>query len=101
MIMLKITLVFFALGKPFWNWNLGVYAWVSYVFTCIIQEVLARSMIYGSLRKIFDGKKGVLVALAISSLLFGAVHTAHGFVNMFMAMVLLGSLGGLYEKQRT
>ena len=57
-------------------------------------------MIYGSIRKIFDGKKGFIASIILSSLLFGAVHIAHGFLYMVAAMILLGLLGGLYEKQR-
>lgn len=91
---------FFASDAPFWNWNIGLYSWVSYIFTCIIQEFLARSMIYGSIRKMFDGKRAVLSAVLLSSLLFGAVHIAHGFVYMITSILLLGALGGLYEKQQ-
>jgi membrane protease YdiL (CAAX protease family) len=49
----------------------------------------------------FDGKRSVLLAILLSSLLFGAVHIAHGFVYMMAAILLLGSLGGLYEKHRS
>ena len=57
-------------------------------------------MIYGSIRKLFDGRHAVVWAVLVSSLLFGAVHIAHGFMYMVAAMILLGALGGLYEKQR-
>jgi PAS domain S-box-containing protein len=100
LIILRIYPEFFSEGIPFWNWNIGLYSWISYVFTSIIQEFLARSMIYGSIRKIFDGKKGFIASVILSSLLFGAVHVAHGFLYMVAAMILLGLLGGLYEKQR-
>ena len=100
LIVLQISPKFFSSSAPFWNWNIGIYSWVSYVFTSVIQEFLARSMIYGSIRKIFDGKKGFLASIILSSLLFGAVHIAHGFLYMVAAMILLGLLGGLYEKQR-
>ena len=100
LVIIKISPDFFATDKPFWNWKLGVYSWVSYVFTCIIQEFLARSMIYGSIKKMFDGKYSVIASILLSSLLFGAVHIAHGFMYMVAAIVLLGSLGGLYEKHR-
>jgi membrane protease YdiL (CAAX protease family) len=96
----NISPTFFDENAPFWNWNIGLYSWLSYIFTCIIQEFLARSMIYGSIRKMFDGKRGTLVAILLSSLLFGAVHIAHGFMYMIAAIILLGALGGLYEKQR-
>lgn len=97
----KISPGYFAENAPFWNWNIGAYAWVSYIFTCVIQEFLARSMVYGSIRKLFDGRKAALHAILLSSLLFGAVHIAHGFVYMASAIVLLGALGGMYEKQRS
>ena len=57
-------------------------------------------MTYGSIKKMFDGKRGILAALVLSSLLFGALHIAHGFMYMMAAIILLGALGGLYEKQR-
>lgn len=100
LVITKVSPGFFAIDKPFWNWKLGIYSWVSYVFTCIIQEFLARSMIYGSIKKMFDGKYSVIASILLSSLLFGAVHIAHGFMYMVAAIVLLGSLGGLYEKHR-
>ena len=100
LVLLKSNSGFFAEGTPFWNWNIGLYSWISYLFTSVLQEFLARSMIYGSIRKMFDGKNGTVVAIVLSSLLFGAVHIAHGFMYMAAAMILLGALGGLYEKQR-
>ena len=99
-LLLRIVPGFFAENLPFWNWKIGAYSWISYIFTCIIQEFLARSMIYGSIRKLFDGRNAVVGAILLSSLLFGAVHIAHGFMYMAAAIILLGALGGLYEKQR-
>jgi membrane protease YdiL (CAAX protease family) len=100
LVVLKISPSFFEPNAPFWNWNIGLYSWVSYIFTCIIQEFLARSMIYGSIKKMFEGKRGIIAAMVLSSLLFGAVHIAHGFMYMIAAIVLLGLLGGLYEKHQ-
>lgn len=100
LILLKSNSGFFAEGTPFWNWNIGLYSWISYLFTSVLQEFLARSMIYGSIRKMFDGKNATMASIVLSSLLFGAVHIAHGFMYMAAAMILLGALGGLYEKQR-
>ena len=100
LIVSKVSPNFFAAEAPFWNWGIGLYSWISYIFTCIIQEFLARSMIYGSNKKMFDGKNSAIAAIILSALLFGAVHIAHGFMYMIAAIVLLGSLGGLYEKHR-
>ena len=101
LIVLKVSPGFFAEGAPFWNWDIGLYSWISYIFTCIIQEFLARSMIYGSIKKMFDGRYSALLAILLSSLLFGAVHIAHGFMYMSAAIILLGSLGGVYERHRS
>ena len=98
LLLLRATSGFFAEDAPFWNWNIGMYSWISYAFTCVIQEFLARSMIYGSIKKLFDGKYSAVAAILLSALLFGAVHVAHGFMYMAVAIVLLGSFGGLYEK---
>ena len=100
LVVLKVAPEFFATNVPFWNWNIGLYSWASYIFTCIIQEFLARSMTYGSIKKMFDGKRGVIAALVLSSLLFGALHIAHGFMYMMAAIILIGSLGVLYEKHQ-
>lgn len=100
LVVLSVAPDFFAADAPFWNWNIGLYSWCSYIFTCIIQEFLARSMIYGSIKKLFDGKYSAIYAIFLSALLFGAVHIAHGFMYMVAAMTLLGALGGLYEKHR-
>ena len=100
LVVLKVSPGFFASDAPFWNWDIGLYSWCSYIFTCIIQEFLARSMIYGSIKKMFDGKHSAMAGILLSALLFGAVHIAHGFMYMVAAMVLLGSLGGLYEKHQ-
>ena len=99
-VLLQIVPDFFAPDVPFWNWNIGLYSWFSYIFTCIIQEFLARSLIYGSIKKMFDGKNSIIAAILLSSLLFGAVHIAHGFMYMMAAMILLGVLGGVYEKHQ-
>ena len=100
LVLLRVNPGFFPADAPFWNWNIGMNNWIGYIFSCIIQEFLARSMLYGSVRKLFDGKRAVAFAIALTTLLFGAVHLGHGFMYMIGAMVLIGSLGGLYEKQR-
>ena len=100
LVVLKIAPDFFDANVPFWNWDIGLYSWASYIFTCVMQEFLARSLVYGSIKKMFDGRRGMLVAMALSALLFGAVHIAHGFMYIMAAIILLGSLGGLYEKHQ-
>ncbi len=97
---MKIAPTYFSEGRPFWWWGLGK-LYVSYIFTCVIQEFLARSVIQESLRRVLhEGRDGTL-SLVLSALLFGVVHIAHGLMYMLGATILLGALGGLYNKQRS
>ena len=49
----------------------------------------------------FDGRNGAIGAILLSTLLFGAVHLAHGFAYMVSSMVLLGALARVYDKHRS
>ena len=80
LVLLRVNPGFFPADAPFWNWNIGMNNWIGYIFSCIIQEFLARSMLYGSVRKLFDGKRAVAFAIALTTLLFGAVHPGRGFI---------------------
>ena len=105
LIALKLVLLqtapgFFEKGAPFWKWDFGVYFWVSYIIISALQEFLAINMLYGSIKKMFDGKNGSTVALVLSSLLFGAIHIGHSFTLMIGAIFLLGFMGRLYEKHQ-
>ena len=54
-----------------------------------------------SLLLIFSGRHKESLSIIVSSLVFGALHVAHGLVFMFAASILLGALGVLYNKQRS
>ena len=98
-VFLNFSTDFFPADTPFWNWNLGLYVWLSYVPACIVQEIIMRSMAYSSIRKIYDGKHGTLVAVTLSALLFSGLHIGHGFFYMVAAGVMMVSLAWLHEKQ--
>ncbi len=105
MCLLKVAIMavaptYFREGRPFWRWNLGD-LYFSYMFTCVIQEFLARSVIQESLRRVLHEEREGTLSLVLSALLFGVVHIAHGLMYMLGATILLGALGGLYNKQRS
>lgn len=100
LIFLRVAPHAFDEGAPFWNWNLSLYTWISYVPFSIAQEIVVRSMTYNSIRKMYDGKLGVLAAVTVSSLFFGGLHFGIGFFYVFGAIILFIPLNVIYEKHR-
>ncbi len=99
-VILKLSPGVFPDNAPFFIWsNLGV-SDAFYIFTAVLQEFLARGVMQENLRRIFTGEKGEYMSVIISAILFGALHIAHGFTYMIGAVILLGTLGVLYNKQR-
>ncbi len=97
---MAIAPTYFPETRPFWWWGLGK-LYISYIFTCVIQEFLARSVIQESLRRVLHDERDGTLSLVLAALLFGVVHIAHGLMYMLGATILLGALGGLYNKQRS
>ena len=74
---------------------------IIYVFTALIQEFLARSVIQGNLRRIMVGRHTAAAAIVISSMSFATLHIHLGLMFMLGAALLAGLEGILYEKQRS
>ena len=74
---------------------------IIYVFTALIQEFLARSVIQGNLRRIMVGRHTAAAAIVISSMSFATLHIHLGLVFMLGAALLAGLEGILYEKQQS
>ena len=71
-----------------------------YIFTAGIQEFLARIAVQRNLRRITTGKYAPVLAIFLSSLIFGGLHIHLGFIFMISATILAGLEGILYEKQQ-
>ena len=71
-----------------------------YPLTALIQEILARVMMQTSLNYVFTGKNANTLSIIVSSLIFMALHIAHGVVYMAGAFILLSALGLYYQKSR-
>lgn len=91
----------FSPQAPFFDVRAFGWSQVVYVFTAGIQEFLARSVIQGNLRRIMPEKHAKFSAIALSSLIFAALHIHLGFLFMIGAAILAGLVGILYEKERS
>lgn len=96
----RISVSFFPIGAPFWDWRVAKFSSLFYPFTVILQEFLARSVMQRGIRNFFTGKHSAELSVLLSSVLFGLLHIAYGPLYMLAAAVLMGALGCFYEKQK-
>ena len=86
---------------PFFRWNALEPLDLLYIPTVVLQELLVRGVMQGSLERILPDSYPPAVANIIASLVFGAVHIHKGIVYMVGAALLLSFFGILYSKQKT
>lgn len=86
---------------PFFRWNALVPLDLLYIPTVVLQELLVRGVMQGSLERILPDSYPPAVANIIASLVFGAIHIHKGIVFMVGAALLLSFFGILYSKQKT
>lgn len=83
-----------------WGW-VGWRRLTTYAFTALIQEFLTRGIMYLSLRHVLRGRRGHVVAIVVSTLMFSSMQLAYGLSYMLGMAVLLGVLGVVYERQES
>lgn len=71
-----------------------------YILTAVLQEFLARGVFINCLLKIFVGKRGPAHAVAVSALMFAALHLYYGFTFMCLAGAMSLILGFVYLRDR-
>ncbi|MBR6316209.1 MAG: CPBP family intramembrane metalloprotease [Lachnospiraceae bacterium] len=107
MIILKVVFIklgsgYFAKETAFWKYDDRPAYLIEYIFIALFQEFLARCCMQENLHRILDSyKHGDVVAIAVSSLIFGVFHLHYGLFYMIGAAVLMGSLGIIYKHQRS
>ena len=72
-----------------------------YPITVVIQEFLTRSVVQSSVARILPWKNSFAVAIALSTVFFGALHIHKGLGFMIGSCLLLSVFGIVYHKQRT
>lgn len=107
MILLKLLFIklgsgYFAGETAFWDYDDRPAYLIEYLFIALFQEFLARCCMQENLHRILDSyKSGKVIAILVSSLIFGVFHLHYGLFYMIGAAVLMGSLGIIYNHQRS
>ena len=100
-ILLKVAPGVFPEGAPFFDFRRIRIQFILYIYTAFIQEFISRGVIQESLANVFQGKHSHILSIAITSLLFAALHIHKGLLMCIGAGVLSILLGILYRKDRT
>lgn len=99
-ILLQTGATLFRPGEPFFHFERFTAKELYQYLPCVlVQEFLARSILQEGYIYVFGEKYGVL-AVVVSSFMFGTVHLPYSFVMMAGAALLLGALGLFYQKNR-
>lgn len=78
-----------------------LWAWVNLFFTCIPEEALFRGFVQRGLQeRLGASRHGDVIALAVTSLLFGVAHYAGGSRYVFLATVAGFGYGWIYQRTR-
>lgn len=110
MIGLKLLLMYcipgiFPPNKPLFNYYRFLPSGMTvahslYFLTSFFQEVLARKVAQETMEEIFVGPKGSIIAIFVSSIMFGVLHLHYGFLFMVGCFFYLTVLGFYYRKNR-
>ncbi|MDO4806458.1 MAG: CPBP family glutamic-type intramembrane protease [Coriobacteriales bacterium] len=74
---------------------------VRYIFTAVVQEFLSRGIMQESLCHVIVGKHRERMAIAVSTIMFAALHLHYSPFFMLGAALLLGVFGIIYQRQRS
>lgn len=78
-----------------------LWAWINLFFTCIPEEALFRGFVQRGLQeRLGASRHGDVIALAVTSLLFGVAHYAGGSRYVFLATVAGFGYGWIYQRTR-
>ena len=100
-ILMKIRPGFFPAGAPFWDWSQADMRLLTYLFTSLLQEFLARGGVQEALSRVLPGKHSDITAIFMTSVFFMALHVQKGMFFMIGAGVLSFILGLVYRKDRS
>ena len=101
LIIRKIKPDFFPADAPFWDWSQADMRLLTYLFTSLLQELLARGGVQEALTRILPGKHSDIAAIFMTSVFFMALHVQKGMFFMIGAGVLSFVLGLVYRKDRS
>ena len=102
-VLLVAKLFLRVLGAPVKQNFMGgsVHGAVTYLFTALLQEFLARGVIQTSVKNLMRVIHQIPVSIFLTSMLFTLMHLPYGFIFMMGAFLLSIALGILFEQQKT
>jgi len=76
-------------------------AFFTYIVVAPLQEFVARGTVQGTLERLFVGRYSRLMAILVTSFLFGSLHV-HSSINLALAALLSSCLWGwMYSRQKS
>lgn len=83
--------------------NFGYFGitYITYLLVAPMQEFIARGTMQGSLSLLLPGKHSGLLAVLVTSFLFGALHMSHSIALSFSALLTSLLWGWMYERHKT
>lgn len=83
------------------HWDVLSWMYVAYLFIVPIQEFIMRGVVQNSVSRLLTGRYLGIMAVLITSLIFGALHL-HASLNMGIAALISGILwGALYLRHKS
>lgn len=76
-------------------------SYITYLLVAPMQEFIARGAMQGSLSLLLPGKHSGLMAVLVTSFLFGALHMSHSVALSVSALLTSLLWGWLYERHKT
>lgn len=82
------------------NFNYFNYSYVTYILVAPLQEFIARGTVQGSLQRLFVGRYNNILAIIVTSFLFGSLHIASSLNLAFFALLSGFLWGWMYSRQK-
>lgn len=102
-VLLILKLILQAIDAPVKSYYIGgsIHGAITYLFTALLQEFLARGVIQTSVKTLMRIKFQIPISILLTSMLFALMHLPFGFTFMSGTFILSIALGILYEKQQS
>ncbi|MDO4756570.1 MAG: CPBP family glutamic-type intramembrane protease [Parabacteroides sp.] len=99
MIMITNGSALFQTNRPFFDFTAPPdFYYMKYIAVVFLQEVVTKCGIQKSIFRILDNKYATPLAIAVTSLMFMAIHVQHGLVYMLGAGILNAVLAVMYSR---
>ena len=88
-------------NRPFFDFTVPGFYYIKYIGIVFLQDLETKCGLQKSITKILDNKHGNILAIAVTSIMFMALHVQHGLVYMIGAGILSAVLAVLYNRHQS